>query len=442
MPQIRITKEYLRYQFMLVVTLILVAAGIGHQMSRNTFKDVMGKVEAVTIFDELLTVLIEANINLENYENIENSLASDPGRSKIGRSVEALENVVAKLETKLSDGSLDGQAAAIIDNPTLDLFGVLNDLQLIMQNLATAGSPWGHQAEAYVDLAQTSTDQILPVIKRLSNVELEVLDRANKRMLVVNNIIMAAIFILIVIIGVFIYAPLERRVLDSHEEIRAKQKQAEAASVAKSQFLANMSHEIRTPMNGVLGMAEVLETTALDASQRDMLKVITDSGKSLMSIIEDILDFSKIGANKMVLDPAPFNFRALTEHLYKLFTPMAQKTGLTFIWEDDEKVANVLIGDKLRILQILTNLIGNAIKFTENGKVSLFLSKQIRSIMALKISPYRLEIRVSELPRIRLNAFFSNLSRPIHHRHENSAARVLGWRSARRLPIKWVARFR
>ncbi|MFN7641860.1 MAG: PAS domain S-box protein [Burkholderiales bacterium] len=146
---------------------------------------------------------------------------------------------------------------------------------------------------------------------------------------------------------------------------------AEAASLAKSQFLANMSHEIRTPMNGIIGMTELVLDTALTQHQRDYLETVRQSADALMDIINDLLDLSKIEAGRMELESIDFGPRALLEHLCRPIALSAQRKSLAFALELGAGVPALARGDPGRLRQVLVNLLGNAVKFTQRGSVTL-----------------------------------------------------------------------
>jgi signal transduction histidine kinase/ligand-binding sensor domain-containing protein/DNA-binding response OmpR family regulator len=167
---------------------------------------------------------------------------------------------------------------------------------------------------------------------------------------------------------------LGRKTIDEHrarEQAEQAREEAEQANVAKSLFLATMSHEIRTPMNGVLGMATLLSGTSLTTEQQEYTETIKNCGDALLSVINDILDFSKIEAGHMDLDEQDFNLQNCVEGVMDVFADSISRKNLDLVYCISDEVPDVICGDELRLRQILINLIGNAVKFTDTGDILL-----------------------------------------------------------------------
>ncbi len=171
------------------------------------------------------------------------------------------------------------------------------------------------------------------------------------------------------IVGIVIVFRDITRIRQIEESLKEAKEAAEAANRAKDEFLANMSHEIRTPLNGIIGMTTLTLLSELNPEQKENLSIIKMSGDSLLNIINDILDFSKIEAGKMSIEATSFDLRELLSKNLGLHSVFAEEKGLQLEYDIDDEIPRLLIGDPYRIQQVLINLISNALKFTENGKI-------------------------------------------------------------------------
>lgn len=194
------------------------------------------------------------------------------------------------------------------------------------------------------------------------------------------------LFAALAIVAFWIFRPMEVAIRRAFAESAESLFKAEAADRAKSEFLANMSHEIRTPMNGVLGMAELLAKTDLTPRQKTFTDVIVKSGNALLTIINDILDFSKINAGQLTLDPAPFRLSEAVEDVATLVSARVAEKNLELIVRVDPRLPAHVVGDAGRFRQIITNLLGNAVKFTEKGHVLIDVGGEIvNDVVQLKV---------------------------------------------------------
>lgn len=239
--------------------------------------------------------------------------------------------------------------------------------QSVLQS-ADLDTPW---RDYYQNISQLMVETALTRDQLLKVLHSEFLTQ-RKGLVVEQRTYMLGLILMAILLALIYVA--DRRAASRQEKVEKEKQAAEEADKAKSQFLATMSHEIRTPINGVLGMVDLLDDTPLDVQQRNYLDALKSSGQTLLAVINDVLDYSKIEAGKLQIDNTTFDLRELVKEIGIVFEPMFKQKGVEFNVKVEASVPELVCCDSVRLRQIVLNLVGNALKFTEKGRVDVRFS--------------------------------------------------------------------
>ncbi|QKD01433.1 response regulator [Mesorhizobium loti] len=294
--------------------------------------------------------------------------------------IETLGVQFAAIHQRLSANTVNELEASSVNG---DLFWSARDMvrNLNLMSVAQKGDEW-----SYREIRNQNDLFVQPMLVRIRTAmdeERHLADASSDRLLLWAS---GLLFGVLAVVAFWVFRPMEQAIRRAFAQSAESLFKAEAADRAKSEFLANMSHEIRTPMNGVLGMAELLAKTDLTPRQKTFTDVIVKSGNALLTIINDILDFSKINAGQLTLDPAPFRLAEAVEDVATLVSARVAEKNLELIVRVDPRLPAYVVGDAGRFRQIVTNLVGNAVKFTEKGHVLIDVGGEtVNDVVQLKL---------------------------------------------------------
>ena len=365
----------IRYVSGLLILAVSVGAGILLLNQASTYRhqvDLLGghMVQFAGDLNDASNFAIAAGGAEQPEKREEQARSARDHSARLGRDIEILKSELAAIKPKLIKSTLDELNLASVNGY---LVWSVNEM---IRNL-NAMAAEGPDAVQVAEISNRNNLFAQPMLNRarmaIDN-ERRLADAHSDRLLAWGTLALA---FALAMVAIWIFRPMEMAIRRAFEESAASLFKAEAADRAKSEFLANMSHEIRTPMNGVLGMAELLAKTELTPRQKTFTDVIVKSGNALLTIINDILDFSKINAGQLTLDPGPFRLVEAVEDVATLVSARIAEKNLEPIVRVDPHLPAFVVGDAGRFRQIITNLLGNAVKFTEKGHVLVDISGEV-----------------------------------------------------------------
>lgn len=391
MKTLRVSRRYIRRRssFALGILLLSAIAALWVALAGDRASHI--KAENISAIDDAFVALADLSLSLDEIHDNPSSQRALIARSRIRDAAESASEALSLIKQAKSESKFSSGSQKILTNTAFNPVDEFEDILLFSKALTSPKSQSSKlEATRTAALASELARNLIPVLIQIKKAEAKAAALAsNKKILFEIIAILTGIFGIIMAIK-YVYLPMERFIIGAQRRIEESRRDAEAASEAKSIFLATMSHEIRTPINGVLGLAELLMDTDLDAEQQSMLRTMIASGDSLLRIVNDVLDLSKAEAGKLELESEVFSAYSLCREVCDLFLPQARSKEVSLhLAADSENGKWNVSGYSTAVRQILVNLVSNAVKFTDQGSILITiqdLSAEHDAVRTLRIS--------------------------------------------------------
>lgn len=376
MPQREVSKKYLRLRSGISIVILSLAGVVALLISLSGQQLAVQNAQSSQLFSQLLVSVAEMSLAFDELQDGPDTQRARFALGTLQRNVELAEVASNALYKRYKAGTLAPENMRILGEVSLNPIEEVRDVDALAKLVFKSGLGTAATYRAS-QLGVQLTQRLLPVVKRLNQIEADAARNVveQQRNFALIAISISGVGILVVVF--FVHLPMERFIVRAQARIEASKRRAEDASNAKSAFLATMSHEIRTPLNGIMGVSEILMSRERDTENLRLIRLIADSGETLLSIINDVLDMSKIEAGKSDFEIVDFNMFALSRNVCHLFAAQAKSKGVDLKLTCDPGMENWQVrGAEKGIKQVLTNLVSNATKFTESGTVSVHLSAE------------------------------------------------------------------
>lgn len=376
MVPISLTSWFMRVRLLVALGLIGVATFLSWEVDRVQLRGLQARSEISETFLRVMATFTEGTLDMNAVRLAPGPAQAEAHKRDLAMIALDLRRAIVDIETGLRSGILAEKTQRLLTTNIVDPVGTIDDFAHAAAKVAADPDLWGRAMAPEMVSAQTAAQEIIPLIREIIALEKRELARELAMHRTWRTINLGIVVLLVLAIWAFIFRPLERNVQQTERDIRRKMDEAKEALKSKSEFLAMMSHEVRTPMNGVLGLTDQLAQSDLDPDQREIVRELADSGDAVMTILGDVLDISRIETGRLTLEPRRTDLRALAGTVQTMYRAEAERRGLDLSIHVAPDLAPFHLVDPGRLRQILANLVGNAVKFTEAGHVRLAVTAE------------------------------------------------------------------